>query len=103
LISNWKPWLYALITALAAIGIWFVAWEGVALFNGTPGDTLTAKFMEASCIGKTSCSNPNAGLVKWSTLALLTGLLSLSGWLIWHFYFEPVRYLKKHGKEIERS
>jgi hypothetical protein len=100
---DWKPWVALFAGCLLLVGGSFIVLELIALFNRVPGDTLTAKFMEASCIGVDECSNPNAGVVKNGVLALLLGIISLASWLIRHFYVEPVRYLKKHGKEIERS
>jgi hypothetical protein len=103
LMKNWRPWVIGFISALVGLVAWFGFLEVGALVNGVPGDTLTAKFMEASCVGVERCNSPNADMVKNGVLALLAGIISLASWLIWHFYVEPVRYLKKHGKEIERS
>jgi hypothetical protein len=100
---EWKPWVVLFVGCLLLVGGSFIVLELIALFNKMPGDTLTARFMEASCIGVEDCVSPNAGLVRKGVLALLLGIISLASWLIWHFYVEPVRYLKKHGKEIERS
>jgi hypothetical protein len=100
--KNWRPWVVATLLAIVLLGVWFSSVEISAFIDGIPNNTLTAEFMRASCIGVEECTNPNSNTVRLATLALLLGIQSLSAWLIWHFYFEPVRYLKKHGKEIER-
>jgi hypothetical protein len=101
--KNWKPWIVGFLSAVIAIGAWFLILEIPAILDDVPGNTLSAEFLESACIGTDVCTNENAPVVFWGTLTLILGILSLAAWLLYHFYVEPVLYKRKHGKSIPRG
>jgi hypothetical protein len=77
--SGWK-WYWLVWFLVALMG--FLVPEGIAIFNGTPGDTLTEVSVEEvwSLIGP-----------ELTVFALGSLLFGGGGWLIYHF----VRRIKK--------
>jgi ABC-type transporter Mla subunit MlaD len=100
--KHWKIWTVAMIGFLIVMGLVFLAFEIPALFDDTQSNTLSGEFQEAACVADNTCED-RSSVTYYGVLALLIGILSLTCWLLWHFYVEPRRYLRKYGKPLIRS
>lgn len=68
---TWKRFWFGALSVLLAVEIW-------AVLNGSGGDTLTEQIVPL-------LSDPLVWLVT------LVAWIGLSGWLVWHFWFDRRR------------